>query len=385
VGNVVHSGKPFASCCSGDGGQLSLRRVNGSFRVMSAQPANDVYTLREVARAIGVPETRVCELLARDGSPADFVTHAHAVRRGRALRGYGLEDSERAPKAGRCPERNGLFSLFTAASHGQQPTLPIAISGTLHAALIATFVVATSMGVSTGVTAVTTEIASENDPRLVFISTPGPGGGGGGRLEPAPVARALRSGHSTLSSPVPERQPPAPAPRPEPETLEVEPLPAVVSPLASLPAAPLDRKGSFENSPETSEGHGPSVGGGAGLGAGSGIGPGNGPGVGLGSGGGLGGGPFRPGSGVEPPRLLHEVKADYTEAARRAGVEGEVVLEVVVRQDGSVSDIKLLRRLGHGLDERAVAAVRDWRFAPATRAGTGVDVIVEIAIEFRLT
>lgn len=98
----------------------------------------------------------------------------------------------------------------------------------------------------------------------------------------------------------------------------------------------------------------------------------------------MGGGPYRPGSGITPPRLLREVKADYTEDARRRSVEGEVVLEIVVRRDGSVGDIKLLDGLPNGLNERAIAAVRQWRFSPAKRLGQPVDVIVEVAVEFKL-
>ena len=107
-------------------------------------------------------------------------------------------------------------------------------------------------------------------------------------------------------------------------------------------------------------------------------------GSGTGSGGGTGGGPYRPGSGVQPPRLLREVRADYTDAARRSGITGDVVLEIVVRYDGSVGDVRVVRQLGAGLDERAVQAVRQWRFAPATRQGAPVDVVVEVAVEFRL-
>jgi TonB family protein len=55
-----------------------------------------------------------------------------------------------------------------------------------------------------------------------------------------------------------------------------------------------------------------------------------------------------------------------------------------VRRDGSVSDVRLLAGLPHGLNERAIAAVRQWRFAPATRLGQAVDVIVEVAVEFKL-
>ena len=129
---------------------------------------------------------------------------------------------------------------------------------------------------------------------------------------------------------------------------------------------------------------GPGQGGGVGAGKGTGIGEGDGAGLGEGAGGGTGGGPFRPGSGIDPPRLLREIKADYSDAARRQHIEGEVVLEIIVRRDGTVGDVKMLRRLGAGLDERAVQAVRQWRFAPATRRGSPVDVVVEVAVDFRL-
>ena len=116
----------------------------------------------------------------------------------------------------------------------------------------------------------------------------------------------------------------------------------------------------------------------------TGLGPVNGNVVGPATGGGSGGGPYRPGSGIEAPQLLREVKADYTEDARQRGLSGDVVLEIVVRRDGSVGDIKILQGLGGGLNDRAVQAVRQWRFAPARRQGVAVDVIVEVAVEFKL-
>ena len=129
---------------------------------------------------------------------------------------------------------------------------------------------------------------------------------------------------------------------------------------------------------------GPGTGGGSGSGTGTGLGSGSGGGVGPGSGGDVGGGPYRPGSGIDPPRLVHEVPPDYTERARRAGVEGEVLLEIVVTAQGAVSEVRVLRRLGSGLDEEAVSAVRQWRFTPASRQGTSVAVIVEVAVGFSL-
>jgi len=72
------------------------------------------------------------------------------------------------------------------------------------------------------------------------------------------------------------------------------------------------------------------------------------------------------------------------EAMKTAGVRLDVVLEIVVRRDGSVGDIRILKGLAGGLNDRAVQAVRQWRFSPASRQGAPVDVIVEVAVEFKL-
>ena len=70
--------------------------------------------------------------------------------------------------------------------------------------------------------------------------------------------------------------------------------------------------------------------------------------MGPGSGGGTGGGPYRPGSGIDPPSIVREVKPDYTEDGRRRNLEGDVVLEIVVRSDGTVGNVKVLQGLGGG-------------------------------------
>lgn len=229
--------------------------------------------------------------------------------------------------------------------------------------------------------------------RLVFLSTPGPGGGGGGGglLQKTPPPKASREGKRAISSPIPLRKPPKPIaataapPEPKPDPLlKAEALPVVIAPIIAAPADSRDRIGALRQTPVSTDSRGPGKGGGAGTGEGTGIGEGEGTGVGPGSGGGTGGGPYRPGSGIEPPRLLREVKADYTEEARVGGLTGEVVLEIVVRRDGAVGDVRILQGLGAGLNDRAVQAVRQWRFTPARRQGTAVDVIVEVAVEFRL-
>jgi TonB family protein len=121
-----------------------------------------------------------------------------------------------------------------------------------------------------------------------------------------------------------------------------------------------------------------------GSGSGQGLGEGTGGGIGPGSGGGTGGGPFQPGAGIDPPTLVKEIRPTYTDAARRQAIEGDVVLEIVVRQDGSVGDVRVRRTLGAGLEQKAIEAVRQWRFRPAKRRGAPVDVVVDVSVEFKL-
>lgn len=193
-----------------------------------------------------------------------------------------------------------------------------------------------------------------------------------------------------MRSPLPVRKPPPRVDPPpvvrasDPPPVKAEPLPPIVAPVVSVPADTRDRVGVPAESPQVAESHGPGADGGTGTGQGTGVGEGSGSGIGPGSGGGTGGGPYRPGSGITPPSVLREVKPDYTEDGRRRNLEGDVVLEIVVRRDGSVGDVKLLQGLGGGLDQRAIDAVRQWRFSPATRQGVPVDVMVEVAVEFKL-
>jgi protein TonB len=97
--------------------------------------------------------------------------------------------------------------------------------------------------------------------------------------------------------------------------------------------------------------------------------------------------PVEAGGGIVSPVLIESsgVKPVYPEEALRAGLEGLVVLEAIVDERGRVGhDIKVVRRLGHGFDEAAVAAVRQWRFRPATRDGKPLKVRRIFPIFFRL-
>ena len=157
------------------------------------------------------------------------------------------------------------------------------------------------------------------------------------------------------------------------------------APVAPQPADSQDRIGTPTAPPAQRESQGPGAGGGAGTGRGTGIGE-----VvrGPDSGTDLAAAPeaarSAPGAGIEPPSLLREVKASYTDEARRQRIQGDVDLEIVVRRDGSVGDVRVLRGLGAGLNEKAVAAVRQWRFSPARRHGAAVDVVVTVSVEFKL-
>ncbi len=359
---------------------------------MGSTTPYDLYSPGEIARAAGVPEA---EVIAALGGVRRFVGHSDAVRLGRHLaRGAAaprVRDAFVATGAATTPA-GPLFALFSSAVPSRRSTgVPLALSSTLHAGLIA-FAVLATFNLSSRAASLKPDDRPVEPMRLIFMATPGPGGGGGGGglLQKAPPPKALREGRRAISSPLPVRREPKPIapvpapPEPTPEPLKAEPLPTVVAPIITAPADPRSRIGVLEETPVQTESHGPGRGGGAGTGTGTGLGPGDGSGVGPGSGGGTGGGPYRPGSGIEPPRLLREVKADYTEDARQRSISGAVVLEIVVRRDGSVGDIKILQGLAGGLNDRAIQAVRQWRFSPAHRQGAAVDVIVEVAVEFKL-
>jgi periplasmic protein TonB len=283
--------------------------------------------------------------------------------------------------------------LTTLQAQKRPTTVPMIVSTSLHALVAAALFVITSIGF-TNADEPTELVERDQQPiRMVYLMQPGPGGGGGGgglKMR-TPPTKVERKGERKISSPVPARKPPPPLepkPRPvepPPTPLEAKVLPPVMAPVAPAAADPRDREGDVKETPkEAPPSQGPGTGGGAGTGKGTGLGEGNGSGIGEGEGGGMGGGPYRPGSGVEPPRLLKEVRANYTDEARRANITGEVLLEIVVRRDGGVGDVRILKRLGSGLDQKAVEAVRQWRFAPARLKGVPVDVIVEVSVDFRL-
>lgn len=130
--------------------------------------------------------------------------------------------------------------------------------------------------------------------------------------------------------------------------------------------------------------NGPGSGSGIGSGNGGGIGAGEGVGVGPGIGGGYGGGVYRVGGGVSAPRAIYAPDPQYSDAARKARFQGTVVLWTIVGPDGRARDLRVSRSLGMGLDEKAIEAVRQWKFTPALKDGRPVAVQINIEVNFRL-
>jgi len=130
--------------------------------------------------------------------------------------------------------------------------------------------------------------------------------------------------------------------------------------------------------------NGPGSGGGVGSGEGGGIGSGRGGGFGPGEGGGFGGGAYSVGGNVTAPIPIYKPEPAYSEEARKAKYQGTVVLWIIVDAQGNVTDNRVVKPLGLGLDEKALEAVKTWKFKPATRNGVPVPVRVMVEVSFRL-
>jgi len=355
----------------------------------------DWFSVDEIARAAGVSTDQAWRSIGQGQALVanQHVPAAEAVHLVRVLRGLEAPSRDRFP-----------FNEVPVLSK-REVTRGFVLAGAAHVmAAILIFFPAVL-----GLQSQRDDVVKVPEPevKLVYLMQPGKGGGGGGgglrqRTPPPPAKRqAAAPLLKRPASPVPPARakatPPAPKPEPpKPPAREVRveptkvdtpppppPAPAVQAPVKSIPADPVESAGLPEAPPrEPSRGTGDR--GGVGSGSGQGVGAGTGGGLGAGTGGGTGGGVYQPGAGIDPPTLVREVRPIYTDEARRQRIEGDVILDIVVRSDGSVGSIRVKRSLGGGLDQRAIDAVRQWRFNPAKRHGAPVDVAVEVAVEFKL-
>jgi protein TonB len=195
-------------------------------------------------------------------------------------------------------------------------------------------------------------------------------GGGGGQKGPTPVTK----GHLPKFAEVqitPPKAPPLEQPKiqmPDP-TINVQPDLKMASnnmPNIGMPSSNVVGTGSMGN------------------GSGTGLGSGNGSGLGPGSGSNYGGGLEKIGGGVSQPVVLFSPEPEFSEEARKAKFMGVVLVNLVVDANGHPQNVHVLRGVGMGLDEKAVEAVKLYRFKPAMKAGKPVAVELNVEVNFQI-
>src|ERR1700680_1353796 len=226
---------------------------------------------------------------------------------------------------------------------------------------------------------VVTLIAPDDVPPLPPAKTQVGGGGGGGDRDKfqAPKGKLPKQAMEQIT-------PPMMVVRNDHPKLAVEPT-VVIPPEVHLASNNMPNLGDpMSRLPSGPPSNGTGSGGGIGSGSGGGVGVGTGPGVGEGRGGGVGGGVFRVGGGVSAPRVVYQPDPEYSAEARRARYQGTCVLCLVVGPDGRPRDIRVARSLGLGLDEKAIEAVKTWKFEPALKDVKPVAVQINVEVSFRL-
>jgi protein TonB len=202
------------------------------------------------------------------------------------------------------------------------------------------------------------------------------GGGGGGNHE------LLEASKGKLPKFAKQQIAPPQILRLDNPKLAVEPT--VVMPPIKLPDASMPDLGVPQSPQVAFASQGSGSGSGFGTGSGGGIGSGRGNGVGPGEGGGYGGGLYHVGGGVSNPILIYAPDPEFSDEARRAKYQGVCVVGLVVDAQGNPQRVHIVRPLGMGLDEKALEAVRAYKFKPAVFQGRNVPVEVDIEVNFRI-
>ncbi len=214
------------------------------------------------------------------------------------------------------------------------------------------------------------------------------GGGGGGNNDPNPVSKGRLANQT---------EKPMMAPSHTMDKVTNPTIPVEMSTKGNKKFPPSDEKYGDPTSKYTVGSDGPGSGGGQGVGRGGGQGPGSGPGIGPGSGGGYGGGNRggSPGDDDDPPparptgpttalNITSKPRANYTDAARQAQVQGTVTLRVTFLASGQIGSISAVNGLPNGLTEQAIAAARGIRFEPAQKNGVKQTVQRQVQYTFTL-
>ena len=211
-------------------------------------------------------------------------------------------------------------------------------------------------------------------PVMPVAKVQGGGGGGGAHHMVAPVRGNL-----------PKVAKLPPIVKLEPARIEIPKLPVEPTMQIKMPQNTAMPNLGMPQSPQVAmASQGPGSNSGFGFGMDGGAGSGHGSGIGPGSNGGYGGGVMNVGGGVSAPQVIHSVDPQFTEEARQANHQGVVSIQLIVDPQGSPQNVHVVRILGMGLDQRAVEAVRQYRFRPAMYQGRPVAVQMVIDVEFRL-
>jgi periplasmic protein TonB len=160
--------------------------------------------------------------------------------------------------------------------------------------------------------------------------------------------------------------------------------PSVIMPNIKLPDANMPNLGMPSSNQVALASNGSGSGAGMGTGSGGGLGSGTGGGIGAGSGGGYGGGTYHVGGGVSAPSVIYAVDPEFSDEARRAKYQGICVVTLIVDSQGNPQRVRVTRPLGMGLDQKALDAVRQYRFKPAYFQGKPVPVEISIEVNFRI-
>jgi len=254
------------------------------------------------------------------------------------------------------------------------------ISVGLHLVLLAALIIPAYLVFQTpGLTTTSVTLLRET-PLILNLpkkEAPSGGGGGGGLRTPKPPSKGQvpRGADKQIVPPMVEAKNLLPDLVVEPTVVAVQ-----LQNVIPLPNVNFGDPNGVVGPPSA----GPGRGGGIGTGTGTGVGSGKGPGVGPGEGGGIGGGVYNVGGGVSDPVPLSTAQPEYSDDGRKARIQGTVELLIIVNSDGTVKFDSVRKSLGYGLDQKAIDAVRKWRFVPSKKDGKPVASYVSVLVNFSL-
>ena len=241
-----------------------------------------------------------------------------------------------------------------------------AIAVVIHGLVILLIAFLIAKHVQLGAKAKTTLVTEVSIPPMAPVKAQAMGGGGG-QKGPTPVTKGSPPKFADQQI-VPPNKPPLIEPK-----IKIEPTVEVQKDVKMA-----------TNLPNFGVPNSPLVGMSMGNGSGTGLGAGNGSGIGPGSGGNIGGGPRRIGGGVSAPILIFSVEPEFSEEARKAKVAGNVLVNLWVDTNGNPSHVHVIRGVGMGLDEKAVEAVKQYKFKPAMENGKPVLVELNVEVNFQI-